>query len=216
MGINEPIGGVVGELIRAPDTELVRCSFCGRQPPDTGRIVSGGGAFICEHCIETWGRNVGLFEPTRRHLQQRHLRQSQPLFVEEVQPTGPGPEDPDAARAQIEEAFASYATLSDDGQSLPYVEGGENLGPTVVAAQQRHQVLVLQDAQVGEMFMHLVFIDADHAAVWFSISIDGKPVSRWHRGDAVLVDGTWKTARSTFCELMALAGVECPPPNPQA
>ena len=31
------------------------------------------------------------------------------------------------------------------------------------------------------------------------------------RRDAVLVDGQWKMARSTFCDLMRLAGVECPP-----
>ena len=33
---------------------LVRCSFCGLRPPDSGRIVSSRNAFICEHCIDEW------------------------------------------------------------------------------------------------------------------------------------------------------------------
>ena len=31
------------------------------------------------------------------------------------------------------------------------------------------------------------------------------------RGDAVLDEGHWKMARSTFYDLMRMAGVECPP-----
>jgi len=31
---------------------LIECSFCGRPPSETGRIISGrGGASICQHCI---------------------------------------------------------------------------------------------------------------------------------------------------------------------
>jgi hypothetical protein len=55
------------------------------------------------------------------------------------------------------------------------------------------------------------FIDADHAAVWFSISIDGLPVLRHHRGDALVIAGEWKMARTTFCQIMAMGGVPCPP-----
>ena len=35
--------------------QLVRCSFCGRSAPDSGRLVAGGvGAHICEYCIRWW------------------------------------------------------------------------------------------------------------------------------------------------------------------
>jgi hypothetical protein len=37
-----------------PEVHVVRCSFCGRQPPDSGRLVRGGDAYICEHCINDW------------------------------------------------------------------------------------------------------------------------------------------------------------------
>jgi ATP-dependent Clp protease ATP-binding subunit ClpC len=34
--------------------ELVECSFCGRRPPETGKLVSGRHAYICEHCVAEW------------------------------------------------------------------------------------------------------------------------------------------------------------------
>jgi hypothetical protein len=36
-------------------TGFAACSFCGRQTPEAGQLVSGRlGAFICEHCIRDW------------------------------------------------------------------------------------------------------------------------------------------------------------------
>jgi len=39
---------------------VVGCSFCGRQPPDTGQLFSGTDAAICEHCVRQW--STGLDE----------------------------------------------------------------------------------------------------------------------------------------------------------
>ncbi len=36
------------------ESALVKCSFCGRQPPESGKLVSGRDAFICEHCLAEW------------------------------------------------------------------------------------------------------------------------------------------------------------------
>jgi hypothetical protein len=36
---------------------VVRCSFCGRQPPDSGRLIAGQNAFICENCVHEWATN---------------------------------------------------------------------------------------------------------------------------------------------------------------
>jgi hypothetical protein len=47
--------------------------------------------------------------------------------------------------------------------------------------------------------------------VWFSISISGHPMVQHHRGDAVFIGGKWKMARSTFCRIMSMGGVPCPP-----
>ena len=43
---------------REPGARLMACSFCGRQPPDTGRLVAGAEAFICEHCIRDWSEQL--------------------------------------------------------------------------------------------------------------------------------------------------------------
>ncbi len=32
-------------------TSFAKCSFCGRQPPETGRLMAGENAYICEHCL---------------------------------------------------------------------------------------------------------------------------------------------------------------------
>jgi hypothetical protein len=182
---------------------LVSCSFCGCLPPDTGRLVSGTDAFICERCLDFWSGQVRQGEP-RRLLARRRTRFSQ------VRKTGPPPDDQDAARTAIERAFAQHGTQSDDGRSLPFVEGGDNLGPTVRAAAERHPG-VYEGSTVTISIDQVSFVDETHAAVWFSVSVDNVSRLRNHRGDAVVVDGEWKMARSTFCGLMAMAGVQCPP-----
>jgi hypothetical protein len=182
---------------------LVSCSFCGRMPPDTGRLVSGADAFICEQCLDFWSRQVRQGQP-RRQVARTIMHYS------EVKMTGPPPDDQDAARAAIERAFAEHGTQSEDGRSLPFVEGGHNLGPTVRAAAERHPG-VSEGSTVTISIDQVSFVDATHAAVWFSVSVDNVSRLRNHRGDAVVVDGEWKMARSTFCGLMAMAGVQCPP-----
>jgi hypothetical protein len=126
-----------------------------------------------------------------------------------VDTAGPPPEDEDAARAEIAAAFASSATPSEDGASVPSVEAGANLGPALLAAQGRSPFP--PPAEVSIDVDHIAFLDPEHAAVSFTITIGGVPRLRDRRGDAVVVDGAWKMARSTFCELMSLAGVDCPP-----
>ncbi len=40
-------------------TILVSCSFCGLRPPESGRLISGDNAFICERCIRQWSDRLG-------------------------------------------------------------------------------------------------------------------------------------------------------------
>ena len=37
---------------------MVSCSFCGRQPPESGRLISGQSAYICEHCVRQWSEQL--------------------------------------------------------------------------------------------------------------------------------------------------------------
>jgi ATP-dependent Clp protease ATP-binding subunit ClpC len=181
---------------------IVACSFCGRRPPETGQLFSGTDAFICEHCVRDWFAS----------LSTAHGRQ--PLFgshrtaVGAVETAGPPPEDEEAARAQIAAAYSASTIVGDDGQSVPSVERGANLAPVLLEAQARSP---FPESIATVEVDHVVFVDSAHAAVSFTIAIDGVPRLSDRRGDAVLVDRTWKMARTTFCELMMLAGVECPP-----
>jgi ATP-dependent Clp protease ATP-binding subunit ClpC len=34
------------------------CSFCGRQPPETGQLFTGNGASICERCVRQWSEQL--------------------------------------------------------------------------------------------------------------------------------------------------------------
>jgi ATP-dependent Clp protease ATP-binding subunit ClpA len=36
----------------------IACSFCGRQPPDTGQLFAGDDASICEHCVRQWSEQL--------------------------------------------------------------------------------------------------------------------------------------------------------------
>ena len=50
----------------------------------------------------------------------------------------------------------------------------------------------------------VTFTDAENAAVTYDLLIDGKPVLPGATGTAVLVDGTWKVSKTTFCTLASL------------
>jgi ATP-dependent Clp protease ATP-binding subunit ClpC len=41
---------------------IVACSFCGRQSPEAGRLISGQGAYICEHCVREWSDQLARDE----------------------------------------------------------------------------------------------------------------------------------------------------------
>jgi hypothetical protein len=186
-----------------PEAKLVSCSFCGRQPPESGRLVSGTNAFICEQCVRRWARQL-----TRADVSGSILRPGIGRLRQAVQPTGPPPANQDSARTDIIAAFSGYGTLSEDSQSLPMVDRGENLGATLILARERRRVPETPEVVVID---EIVFTESEHATVWFTVSVTGSPIARPRRGDAVVVNGAWKMARSTFCELMATAGVECPP-----
>jgi len=188
-------------LSGSQQSALVECSFCGRQPPESGKLVSGRDAYICEHCVREWSE----------HLPRGtgHIATGRRFTLNLVPATGPPPADEESARIDIEDAFARLADVSDDGSAVPSVEGGELLGPCLRAARERHAAQRPDDQT--HTLEEIVFVDDEHAAVWFTILRDGRPLLSRYRGDAVLVDGTWKVARTTFCELMRLAGVECPP-----
>jgi len=198
----DPRGGELGtpSPTSLSPARLIVCSFCGRWPPESGQIVAGSShAFICEHCIRRWSLELQESTPSR----------SSDVVMsggDLIRPTGPPPDNQDEARVQVAAAFSSMGTVSDDGQTLTMVQGGDQLVGARNAVIDRHGSYSLEFT-IDEV----VFIDAEHAVVWFTSSSDWRPLPSRHRGDAVVQDGTWKVSRSTFLELMRLAGVELPP-----
>jgi hypothetical protein len=129
---------------------------------------------------------------------------------------GPPPDDESAARSAVEDAFARMLDVDEADGSIPAVEGGANLGEALLAAGQRHSID--QDpSQRSVKVDGLRFVNDHEARVVFSLTISGPfsgtPMIRGRQGRAVLVDGEWKVARDTFCALMQIAGIECPPPE---
>ena len=167
--------------------------------------MTGDDAFICEHCIHRWSSLLTPSVP---------LQLRRPGWVSHASVDMPGqrePDDADGARAEIKAAFAASRVPSDDGQSVPAVEKGDDLGPTLASANQRHRDIVTDGSDVSLSVDEIRFYDTGRAAVWFSIAMGETRLLRRHRGEAVLVDGEWKMARTTFCQLMRMAGVSCPP-----
>ena len=44
--------------IHPTSAQVVVCSFCGLSPPESGQLVSGDNAFICENCIRRWAARL--------------------------------------------------------------------------------------------------------------------------------------------------------------
>jgi hypothetical protein len=176
---------------------VVECSFCGRRPPESGQLMSGrGGVYICERCLIEFQGRLG------------DVSDGPAVTTEPVIITGRLPVDPEAASAEIAVAFSRALVLSEDRKTVPSVEGGDHLGATLKEAQERHAGLRHKDGTIT--IDHVEFVDEAHAAVTFAIALEGLSPALLH-GAAVVGDSGWKVARSTFCELMALTGVECPP-----
>lgn len=190
-----PVGG-------RPPASVVVCSFCGLGPPESGQLVSGDNAFICENCVRRWSMRLGPPSTSAGHTWVSRSS------GEAVTP-GAQPDDPDSARADITAVFTNYGEVSEDGRAAIGIESGGDLGWALKAVRANRQSYL--DAEIVFTVDEIVFVDPEHAAVWFSISVNGGSVLDRHRGDAVVVDGKWNMARATFSQLLAMGGVPLPP-----
>jgi hypothetical protein len=129
-----------------------------------------------------------------------------------VFPGSKPPDDEPAARAAVERAYAGMMTADEEG-NVDAGEGGFNLGSCLEEARQRHGVVVSAGAPGATVKADMIRLVNDHEArVLFTISI-GPPINQnfgGRIGRATCLDGQWKVARDTFCELQ-MADVQCPP-----
>jgi hypothetical protein len=120
-------------------------------------------------------------------------------------PTGPQPDDPAGARAAVEQAFARvYGGTEPDAAKGGLIDRPEGFD-VLVAAAAGDPLAEGVRAEVTQ----LSFDRPDHAAVIYELR-NGSGAGGARRGEAVLVDGTWRITRETLCQDLALVGVRCP------
>ncbi len=77
------------------DRSLARCSFCGKRPPEVGRMVAGpGAAYICETCLQLC--NEILNDPTPFSPKALELASRPPVVIAAPQELGRRQDAPQA------------------------------------------------------------------------------------------------------------------------
>ena len=139
-----------------------------------------------------------------------------PLFARQGPPgseqIGPPPEDEEAARTKIGEAFSHMMEGDDASNAIPTVDGSEDLCECLREAAQRNAAAAADST--ATITVDLVrFLNDHEARVSYSVVVSGghNVTFRDRPGKAVLVGGVWKVDRDTFCQMMQMAGVQCPP-----
>jgi hypothetical protein len=128
------------------------------------------------------------------------------------------PADAEAARAAITQAFHDALTGSTpDSTRSAAIQDGESLQALrgeVVMYAQRYGYTSEQLAGTSITVLGIAFIDEQHAAVRFTVSVpDHGDVLVDRVGYAFFDRGRWKVALRTACDLLSLNGLhrQCPP-----
>jgi hypothetical protein len=173
-----------------------RCSFCGRREEAVEHLVRVRAAYICERCVAQAQEAIASAAPGERLLR--------------IRPAPARVGDRDAAELAIERAYETV--FGADGpaavERVRSIDRGENLAATMEEVGARNPTRSV------DVFVDFVrFVSDDEAEVQFTLLLSdfGSPMPQ--TGHAVLVDGEWKVSRETWCRLVRLTGVECPPPE---
>ncbi len=139
-------------------------------------------------------------------------------FVDGARPTsladkhmaiGPLPDDVDAARAAVADAV-EHLTDIDEDDGLLNVQGGSNLGEAVRSAASRAGV------DPGERANYevddVLFVRPDEAVVSFRVMVRMMPGGFAQTGRVIKIGDRWLVERATLCNLLEMAGVQCPRP----
>jgi hypothetical protein len=173
-----------------------RCSFCGRREEAVEHLVRVRTAYICERCVAQAQEAIAAAAPGERLLRIRPARG-------EV-------DDRDAAELAIERAFETVfgADGPPPAERVRSIERGGNLAATMEQVGARNPG---RSVDVTVDFVR--FVSDDEAEVQFVLLLSDIGAPMPQTGHAVLVDGEWKVARETWCSLVRLTGVQCPPPE---
>ena len=176
--------------------ESRRCSFCGRREEVVEHLVRVRTAYICERCVAQAQEAIASAAPGERLLR--------------IRPAPAQVDDRDAAELAIERAFETvYSTDGPPAERVRWIERGANLAATMEQVEARYAPARNVDVSVD----FVRFVSEDEAEVQFTLLLSNFSSPMPQTGHAVLVDGEWKVSRETWCRLVRLTGVECPPPE---
>jgi hypothetical protein len=175
----------------------LRCSVCGRREMAVEHLVRARGVHICDRCVAQASEALAAASPGQK--------------VVRIRPAPAHFGDREAAEAAVEEAFETvFNAQAPIQQRCRAIEHGDNLGETFEQARQRHPGAGTLDVSVDSVR----FLSEDEAEVQFTLWLAGFGHSGMPRsGHAVRVGDGWMVARDTWCGLVRMVGVECPPPE---
>jgi hypothetical protein len=115
------------------------------------------------------------------------------------------------AEAAVEQAFETvFSSQPSIDERCRSIELGDNLGPTMEAAGQRYAPGQALDMSVD----YVRFLSEDEAEVQFTLWLRQFGSSGMRQtGHAVRVGDEWKVSRETWCGLVSMIGIQCPPPG---
>ena len=172
-----------------------RCSFCGRREEAVQHLVRVRTTYICERCVAQAQEAIASAAPGERVLR--------------VRPAPAEVADRNGAELAIERAFeAVFSSGSAPAERVRWIEGGGNLAASMEQVAGRSPA---RDVDVSVEFVR--FVSEDEAEVQFTLLLSSLGTPMPQTGHAVLVDGEWKVSRETWCRLVRMVGVECPPPE---
>ncbi len=128
-------------------------------------------------------------------------------------PVGEPPADEAVARESIEYAYSHHDEVDESGAVLVNVQSGQGMAGPLNEARKR--IPGGGGASAKVVVDDILFLRSDEAVVWFSVEIDGSrlAVVNGREGRAVKVGDRWMIERATIANLIALAGVDVPPPG---
>ncbi|MFF5446554.1 hypothetical protein [Streptomyces sp. NPDC012888] len=117
-----------------------------------------------------------------------------------------GPDDPAAARAEIEKNWAAFFdTDVPAAQKTRLVENGTALAPLLASVGSDPKVSGAEAEVTG-----VAFSSPTEAQVTYELTVHGLPVVSDAKGTAVLRDDVWKVSAKTLCSLVKMAGTTAP------
>lgn len=131
-----------------------------------------------------------------------------PSVAAPVTPTGNGPADPAAAKAQIEKNWATFVDpKASTEEKVEVLEQGDRFAPLLAGIEADANA-----SRASVEITDIAFTSPTGARVTYDLLVDGALVLAGSKGTAVLEDGVWKVSAETLCGLAELSGRPTPEP----